>query len=108
MRRVVITGIGAVSPIGNTFGDTWAAAVDGRSGINAITKFDVSAVPWSVAGEIKDFQPVLYLSSKEELHLGPFVHFAVAASTMAIKDAGFIKNSYLEAGGVIIGSSRGG
>jgi beta-ketoacyl-acyl-carrier-protein synthase II len=108
MRRVVITGIGAVTPIGNTFGDAWAAALDGKPGIAAITKLDVSEIPWSVAGEVKGFRPGLYLSRKEELHLDPFVHFAVAASAMAVEDAGLIKNSYLEEGGVIIGSSRGG
>ncbi|MBI5103146.1 MAG: beta-ketoacyl-ACP synthase II [Nitrospirae bacterium] len=108
MGRVVITGIGAVTPLGNTFEESWKAAVEGRSGIGTATRFDASSLPWRAAGEVRGFQPSRYLTPKEELHLDPFVHFAVAASSMAVRDAGLAKDDYLEAGGVIIGSSRGG
>ncbi len=126
MSRVVVTGIGAVSPLGNSFHDSWEAAKAGISGLMTITRFDVSTVPWKVAGELKGFDARKYLSQKELNRLDPFVLYAVAASVMAIEDAGLLQKSgirneikikkdsrswlhdYLTSGGVIIGSSRGG
>jgi 3-oxoacyl-[acyl-carrier-protein] synthase II len=130
MNRVVVTGIGAVTPLGNSFYESWNAAKAGISGIGPITKFDVSDIKWKVAGEIKGFDANAYLSQKEINRLDPFVHYAVAAATMAVEDAGLIKKSefrsqnsefknqrsevriqnpeLLRSAGVIIGSSRGG
>jgi 3-oxoacyl-[acyl-carrier-protein] synthase II len=116
MKRVVVTGIGAVSPLGNSFYDSWEAAKAGLSGIGPITKFDASEMRWKVAGELKGFDEGRYLSLKEINRLDPFVHYAVAAAIMAAEDAGlisshsslFTRHSSLDLGGVIIGSSRGG
>jgi 3-oxoacyl-[acyl-carrier-protein] synthase II len=117
MKRVVVTGIGAVSPLGNSFYESWNAAKAGLSGIGPITRFDTSEIKWKVAGEIKGFDTNRYLSKKEINRLDPFVHYAVAAAAMATEDAGLIPPSPplikgggggLNSGGVIIGSSRGG
>ncbi|NCO67781.1 MAG: beta-ketoacyl-ACP synthase II [Nitrospirae bacterium] len=125
MNRVVVTGIGAVSPLGNSFNESWEATKAGLSGICPITKFDVSDVSWKVAGELKGFYAGKYLSLKEINRLDPFVHYAVAAAMMAAEDAGLIQQNspplnpplskggndrggILESAGVIIGSSRGG
>jgi len=117
MKRAVITGIGAVSPIGNSFYESWQAAKAGLSGIGPITRFDTSEIRWEVAGEVKGFDTGAFLSPKEINRLDPFVHYAVAAAIMAAEDAGLIPPSPpllkggkggLNSGGVIIGSSRGG
>ncbi|TFG35969.1 MAG: hypothetical protein E4H45_02140, partial [Nitrospirales bacterium] len=123
MNRVVVTGIGAVSPIGNSFSESWNAAKAGISGIAQITRFEASALPWKVAGELKQFDAEHYLSRKEIRRLDPFVHYAVAAAVMAASDAGLIRRDpglrvqysekhllpgLLTSAGVIIGSSRGG
>jgi 3-oxoacyl-[acyl-carrier-protein] synthase II len=122
MRRIVITGIGAVTPLANKFFDSWSLVKKGISGISRISKFDTTGLSWTIAGEIKGFNPELYLSKKEILKLDPFLHYAVAAATMAAEDAGLIEQkSEVRSqkseppltkggirGGVIIGSSRGG
>jgi 3-oxoacyl-[acyl-carrier-protein] synthase II len=116
MKRVVITGIGAVTPLGNSFRESWAAAKAGESGLGPITRFDVSHLPWKVAGELKDFDASLSLGRKEIRRVDLFVQYAVSAALMAVDDAGFslhstsAENHYqpLSSGGVIIGSSRGG
>lgn len=117
MKRAVVTGIGAVSPIGNSFYESWQAAKAGLSGIGPITRFDTSEIRWEVAGEVKGFDAGAFLSQKEINRLDPFVHYAVAAAIMAAEDAGLIPPSPpllkggkggLDSGGVIIGSSRGG
>ncbi len=116
MKRVVVTGIGAVTPLGNTFVQSWDGTKAGRSGIGWLTRFDASVLPWSAAGELKDFDPLQYLTEKEVRRLDPFVHYAVAASVMAAEDAGLIGRNESspihdkgeQGGGVIIGSSRGG
>jgi 3-oxoacyl-[acyl-carrier-protein] synthase II len=123
MRRIVITGIGAVTPLANNFFDSWSLVKKGISGISRISKFDTTGLSWTMAGEVKGFNPELYLSKKEILKLDPFLHYAVAAATMAAEDAGLTskqsavssqqskeqKNSeLLNSAGVIIGSSRGG
>ena len=116
MKRVVMTGIGAVTPMGNSFRESWEAAKSGKSGIGFITRFDVSHLPWKVAGELKEFDASLCLGQKEIRRVDLFVQYAVSAALMAVDDAGFSlngsspENRYhsLSSGGVIIGSSRGG
>jgi len=116
MNRVVVTGIGAVSPLGNSLHKCWEVAKTGLSGIALITKFDPSEIKWKVAGELKGFDAQKYLSLKEINRLDPFVHYAVAAAMMAAEDAGLISSHLpfstrhlsLDSAGVIIGSSRGG
>ena len=90
MKRAVVTGIGAVSPIGNSFYESWQAAKAGLSGIGPITRFDTSEIRWEVAGEVKGFDTGAFLSQKEINRLDPFVHYAVAAAIMAAEDAGLI------------------
>lgn len=107
MQRVVITGIGALTPLGNSFAESWEALKAGRSGIKEITRFNVSSLPWKLAGELTDFDPEMFLTKKEAIRLDPFVQYAVAAAMMAVEDAG-ISNSRVKEMGVIIGSSRGG
>ncbi len=113
VKRVAVTGIGAVTPLGNSFSSAWEAANKGVSGIERITRFDTSLLPWSVAGELKGFDAGAYLSPKEIRRLDPFVHYAVSAAVMAAEDAGLISSRIAldplrGSGGVIIGSSRGG
>ncbi|MFZ5908031.1 MAG: beta-ketoacyl-[acyl-carrier-protein] synthase family protein [Nitrospirota bacterium] len=111
MNRVAVTGIGAVTPLGNTFRSSWIAARSGRSGIAPVTRFDVSLIPWKVAGELRGFDPGGFLSPKEMRRLDPFVHYAVAAAMMAAEDAGFsgrTASHQLKRSAVVIGSSRGG
>lgn len=116
MKRVVVTGIGAVSPLGNSLYESWNTAKSGLSGIGPVTRFDTSEIKWKVAGEIKGFDVSGYLSKKEINRLDPFVRYAIAAAIMAAEDAGLISSnsslitcrSALNSGGVIIGSSRGG
>jgi 3-oxoacyl-[acyl-carrier-protein] synthase II len=108
MNRVIVTGIGVVSPIGNSLQDAWLNAKAGKSGINVITEFDVGDIPWKVAGRVRDFHAEDYLSHKEITRLDPFVHYSVAAAVMAAADAGLMETELLRSSGVIIGSSRGG
>ena len=100
-----MTGIGAVSPIGNSFSEAWNAAKAGMSGIAPVTKSDLLHLKWKVAGELKGFDAGKYLSQKEIVRLDPFVHYAGAAAIMAADDAGLRE---LKSAAVIIGSSRGG
>ncbi len=116
VKRVAVTGMGAVTPLGNSFGLTWDAAKRGVSGIGRIMRFDASLLPWCAAGELKGFDGEAYLSPREIRRVDPFVHYAVAAACMAAEDAGLIStrsspithHPSLGSGGVIIGSSRGG
>jgi len=109
MNRVAVTGIGAVSPIGNSFDASWNSAKAGLSGITPITKFDTFHLQWKVAGELKGFDSGRYLSRKEMLRLDPFVQYAAAASIMAAEDAGLLfPHTIPLSAGVIIGSGRGG
>jgi 3-oxoacyl-[acyl-carrier-protein] synthase II len=88
MRRVVVTGIGALTPVGNDFRASWSSVKRGLSGIASVTRFDASAIPWKVAGEVRSFEPSGFLSRKEAARLDPVVHYAVAATAMAVADAG--------------------
>ena len=87
--RVVVTGLGAVTPLGNTVRETWEGLVNGRSGIDTITLFDASDLPTRIAGEIKGFDPKKYLSFKEARRMSRASQVAVASATQAIEDAGF-------------------
>src|SRR5687767_8137506 len=86
-RRVVVTGIGAVSPLGLTHEETWQNALNGKPGIERITRFDVSAYDAKIAGEVKGFNPDLYVPKKEQKKMDLFIHYAMAAQQMAVKDA---------------------
>ncbi|MDQ7786401.1 MAG: beta-ketoacyl-ACP synthase II [Thermodesulfovibrionales bacterium] len=111
MKRVVVTGIGAVSPLGNTFQSAWTAAKAGISGIGSITRFDATHMRWKIAGELKGFDPGRFLSPKEVRRLDPFVHYAVAAAMMAAEDAelfGKAESHQVKNSAVVLGSSRGG
>jgi 3-oxoacyl-[acyl-carrier-protein] synthase II len=108
-KRVAVTGIGSVSPLGNSFDRAWDAIKAGRSGISKIKSFDASGLPWRIAGELKDFDESRHLSGKEARRLDPFVHYAIAAAGIALEDAGLtVHTEYLAPAGVVIGSSRGG
>ena len=108
-RRVVVTGLGAVTPIGQGKDDFWKALKEGKSGIGRITHFDPSAFSSHVAGEVKDFDPSLYVDKKEARRLVSFITFAIAASKMALADAKLeINEQNAPDIGVIIGSGIGG
>ena len=108
-KRVVVTGLGTVNPLGNNVADTWKNACAGQSGIGQITKFDTEGYKTTIAGELKDFDPTLYISAKECRRLDDFIIYALAASDMAIADSGLtIDDSNAERVGVILGSSIGG
>lgn len=87
-RRVVITGLGLVTPIGNTVEDTWTALMNGRSGADYIRKFDASRFPVRFACEVKDFDPLKFIAKKEARKMGAFIHYAIAASIEAVADSG--------------------
>jgi len=108
VKRVVVTGIGAVSPIGNSFSESWVNAKSGLSGVRPTTRFDVSGTKWKVAGELKKFDPKKFLSLREIIRLDPFVHYAVSAALMAVEDAHITHPLSVAPAGVIVGSSRGG
>ena len=108
-RRVVITGLGLICPVGNTVEEGWSNIIAGRSGIASITKFDASTFPVRIAGEVKGFDIGAYLSPKEARRMDAFIHFGMAAGIQAIRDAGLDGNSVdLERAGVPIGSGIGG
>ena len=107
MKRVVITGMGALTPLGNTIQETWDNLLLKRSGISNITRFDPAGLPSRIAGELKGFSAEEYLSKKDILRLDPFVHYATAAADMALTDAGLHASS-LQDTAVVVGSSRGG
>jgi 3-oxoacyl-[acyl-carrier-protein] synthase II len=108
-RRVVITGLGIISPVGNSVSEAWDNIINGRSGINRITRFDASGFTTQIAGEVKDFDVAKYLSPKEARRYDSFIHFGLAAAADAIADAGVVKQpEYAERIGVCIGSGIGG
>ena len=108
-RRVVITGLGIVSPVGNTVATAWDNIVNGRSGIGPITRFDASALPTRIAGEVKGFNAADWMSPKEVRRLDTFIHYGLAATRMALDDAGLIvDDSNAERIGVNVGSGIGG
>ena len=107
--RVVITGVGAVTPIGNTAEEFWAALVQGTSGIGPITRFDATSFPTRIAGELKGFEPLKYIDKKDDRKFDLFLKYAVACSAMAVEDAG-IQTDRVDASrfGVLVGSGIGG
>ncbi len=88
-RRVVVTGLGLVTPIGNTVEDTWSALMKGHNGVDFIKKFDTEKFSVKFAAEVKDFDPLKFIPKKEARKMGAFIHYAIAASIEAIADAGF-------------------
>ncbi len=108
-RRVVITGLGAVSPVGLSVKESWEAILAGKSGIAKITNFDISSFPSQIAGQIKGFDVKQYLSAKDAKKMDPFIHYGIAAATQAIEDAGLeITETNAERIGVAIGAGIGG
>jgi 3-oxoacyl-[acyl-carrier-protein] synthase II len=108
-RRVVITGLGCISPIGNSVADTWNALIAGTSGIATITRFDASAFSTRFAGEVKGFQIDDYIPGKEARHMDTFIHYGVAAGIQAMQDSGLeISEANADRIGVIVGSGIGG
>lgn len=108
-RRVVITGLGIISPVGNTVSEAWDNIVNGRSGIGAITRFDASAFPVRIAGEVRGFDVDAYLSPKEARRMDTFIHYGLAAGIQAFKDCGLeVTAENAERIGVNIGSGIGG
>jgi len=87
-RRVVITGLGCVSPVGNTVADAWDAVVAGKSGIATITKFDATPFSTRFAGEVKNFDIEDYIPGKEARHMDAFIHYGMAAGIQAVQDSG--------------------
>jgi 3-oxoacyl-[acyl-carrier-protein] synthase II len=92
-RRVVITGLGLVTPLGIGVEETWTALCEGKSGIGKITRFDASGFDTQIAGEVKDFHPEDFLPKKEAKRIQSFIAYAVAASRMALEDSGLIIDS---------------
>jgi len=108
-RRVVVTGIGLVSPVGNTVAETWDGIVAGKNGIGRITRFDASAFKSQVAGEVKGFDVGTYLSAKEARRMDVFIHYGMAAGIQAVRDSGLIATEEnADRIGVNIGSGIGG
>ncbi len=88
-RRVVVTGLGLVTPVGNTVEETWSALMKGQSGVDYIKKFDTEKFSVKFAAEIKNFDPLQFIPKKEARKMGAFIHYAIAASVEAVADAGF-------------------
>ena len=108
-RRVVITGLGCISPVGNTVSTAWDAIVAGRSGIATVTRFDATVLPVHFAGEVKDFNVESYLPAKEARHMDTFIHYGIAAGLQALDDSGIeITDTNAERIGVMVGSGIGG
>ncbi|MER2506650.1 MAG: beta-ketoacyl-ACP synthase II [Azonexus sp.] len=109
-RRVVITGLGVVSPVGNTVAEAWQNILAGRSGIAQVTKFDTSTFPVHIAGEVRNFDITSYISAKDARRMDHFIHFGMAAGIQAVRDAGLDQDNAadLERVGVSIGSGIGG
>jgi len=108
-RRVVVTGLGALTPVGNTAEEFWASLVRGRSGIGPITRFDATSLPTRIAGEVRNFDPLNFVDKKDARRLDPYLQYAIAAATLAVQDAS-LDTGALDATrfGVLIGSGIGG
>ncbi|MFQ5602088.1 MAG: beta-ketoacyl-ACP synthase II [bacterium] len=108
-RRVVVTGMGMVTPVGLTVKENWSNILNGESGIGPLTKFDIAEIPVKIAGEVKDFHPEDFIDKKEVKKMDPFIQYAIAATAEAMTDARLlIDESNTERVGVIIGSGQGG
>ncbi|MEO0314761.1 MAG: beta-ketoacyl-ACP synthase [Pseudomonadota bacterium] len=108
-RRVVVTGLGCISPVGNTVAASWDALLAGQSGIATITKFDASAFSTHFAGEVKGFNIEDYIPGKEARHMDTFIHYGMAAGMQAMQDSGLaVTEANAERIGVLVGSGIGG
>ena len=112
-RRVVITGLGCVSPVGNTVAEAWDTLLAGKSGIGPITKFDASTFACKIAGEVKGFDLESYMSAKEARSMDTFIHFGIAAASQAVADAGLpvgaaLDEEFANRIGCVLGSGIGG
>ncbi|WP_194721507.1 beta-ketoacyl-ACP synthase II [Noviherbaspirillum malthae] len=108
-RRVVVTGLGCVSPVGNTIADAWANLTEGRSGIATITKFDATPFSTRFAGEVKGFNIEDYIPGKEARHMDTFIHYGMAAGIQAFQNSGLtVTEENAEKIGVLVGSGIGG
>ncbi len=108
-RRVVVTGLGIISPVGNDVATAWANIKAGKSGIGPITHFDASTFPTRIAGEIREFDPTQYVAAKDVKKMDPFIHYGIAASIQALADAGLHPHEHDEERiGVAVGAGIGG
>jgi 3-oxoacyl-[acyl-carrier-protein] synthase II len=108
-RRVVVTGLGLVTPLGNDVASNWENLLAGRSGIGPISRFDASALPVRFAGEVRDFDPAAYIDRKEIKKMDPFTHYAIAAAQLAVADAQLKIDATVEDRvGVLVGVGMGG
>src|SRR6266550_7507553 len=109
-RRVVVTGVGAITPVGNDVATTWRALLEGKSGAAPITHFDASKFPVRFACEVKEFNPLAYMERKEAKRADQFTQYAVGAATQAMADAGLAQQNGIDPDriGVIVGSGIGG
>jgi len=108
-RRVVVTGLGLITPVGIGVAESWANIINGQSGIGKITKFDCSVFPSQVAGEVKNFDPLAYIPPKDARRMDTFIQFGIAAGIEAFKDSGIeVNDSNSERIGVSVGSGIGG
>jgi len=108
-RRVVVTGLGLITPVGIGVKESWANIINGQSGIGKITKFDCSTFPSQVAGEVKNFDPLAYIPPKDARRMDTFIQFGIAAGIEAFKDSGIeVTDNNSERIGVSIGSGIGG
>ena len=108
-RRVVITGMGLVSPLGNDMATSWDGIVNGRSGLGPITTFDTEGYSTKIAGEIRGFDPTAFVPPKDVKKMDSFIHYGLAASLMAMEDAGLeVTEANAERIGAIIGAGIGG
>jgi 3-oxoacyl-[acyl-carrier-protein] synthase II len=109
MRRVVVTGVGLISPLGSGNAKNWEALTSGTSGIAPITRFDASSFPVTIAGEVKDFNPEDFIEKKEVKKMDLFIQYAVAAAQLAMDDSGLvIDDTNAERVGVLVGAGIGG
>src|SRR5690348_1566162 len=108
-RRVVVTGLGIVSPVGNDLATAWGNVREGRSGIGPVTHFDASTFPTKIAGEVRDFDPAKYIPAKDVKKMDPFIHYGIAASVQALADAGMHPHEHDEERiGCAVGAGIGG
>ncbi|HSN18429.1 MAG TPA: beta-ketoacyl synthase N-terminal-like domain-containing protein, partial [Gammaproteobacteria bacterium] len=108
-RRVVVTGMGIISPVGNTVAEAWANIVAGKSGVGRITHFDVTNYPTKIAAEVKGFDPAQYITPKDIKKMDPFVHYGIASSVQALKDSGLeVTEANAARVGVAVGAGIGG
>jgi len=108
-RRVVVTGLGIISPVGNDVASAWQNILAGKSGIGPVTHFDASTFPTRIAGEVRDFDPAQFVAPKDVKKMDPFIHYGIAASLEALKDAGMHAHEHDEERiGCAVGAGIGG